>query len=91
MRLVWPEMCNYEATDGDTDRETDRRTDMMKLTVSFHSFVVSSKNVTLIQDIKTILQAFIHNSILNVYFILSFIFFLTHSNKSTHKIDFNFC
>jgi hypothetical protein len=90
MGLVWPEMCNYEATHADTDRQTDRRAHIMKLTVSFHSFVVSSKNITLIQDIKTNLQAFIHYSIMNFYFILSFIFRLKHINKSTHKVGFIF-
>jgi len=58
---VWPvKLRSYRRRDA----ETDSRTDTMNLTASFHSSVVSSKNVTFLQEINLELQALIHISIL---------------------------
>jgi len=46
---------------------------MMKLTVSFHSLVVSFQNVAFMQQINSHLKAIIHTSVLNFYFISKFI------------------
>jgi len=77
MCLTWPETFYYIAATTMQlrsyrwrDGEIYSRTDMMKLTVSLHSFVVSSKNITFLQEISIDLQALIHISILNFYFIL---------------------
>jgi len=64
----------------------DSRTDMMKLTVSFHSLVVSSKNVTFMQVINIDLQTLIHFSVLNFYFIS--IFILSQKNAMTGLVQF---